>query len=103
MKYKVIDYFSDVRKEQTGTCDLCFGTAWVENGSITVEDENGNKTEINLTVWDWGDFDTIYIDNVVKFSAWLQERDVEPIDEEIDTWSWLNVLVEKYNEESEDE
>lgn len=48
MKYKVIDYVSDVRKEQTGTCDLCFGTAMVENGSITVEDENGNETEIFL-------------------------------------------------------
>lgn len=103
MKYKVIDYVSDVQKEQTGTCDLCFGTAWVENGSITVEDENGNKTEINLTVWDWGDFDTVYIDNVVKFSAWLQERDVEPIDDDINVWSWLYDLVEEYHEEEEDE
>lgn len=42
MKYKVVDYVSDIQKEQTGTCELCFGTAWVENGSITVEDENGN-------------------------------------------------------------
>ena len=78
MKYKVIDYVSDVRKEQTGTCDLCFGTAWVENGSITIEDENGKTTVIRLTYWDWGDYYTIYIDNVVNFSAWLQERDVEP-------------------------
>ena len=102
MKYKVIDYVSDVRKEQTGTCDLCFGTAWVENGFITVEDENGNKTEINLTVWDWGNFDTIYIDNVVNFSAWLQERDVEPIDD-VNEWSWLYDLVKEYDEEEEDE
>lgn len=28
MKYKVIEYNSDMRKEQTGTCELCFGTAW---------------------------------------------------------------------------
>lgn len=103
MKYKVIDYVSDVQEEQTGTCDLCFGTAWVENGSITVEDENGNKTEINLTVWDWGDFDTVYIDNVVKFSAWLQERDVEPIDDDINVWSWLYDLAEEYCKEEEDE
>lgn len=27
MKYKVIDYVSDVKKKQTGTCELCFGTA----------------------------------------------------------------------------
>ena len=96
-------YNSDFQEEQTGTCDLCYGTAWVENGSITVEDENGIETEIILTVWDWGDYDTIYIDNVVNFSAWLQERDVEPIDEETDPWYWLNELVEKYNEGREDE
>lgn len=41
MKYKIIDYVSDVQEEQTGTCELCFGTAMVENGSITVEDETG--------------------------------------------------------------
>lgn len=46
MKYKVTEYNSDFQEEQTGTCDLCYGTAWVENGSITVEDENGNETEI---------------------------------------------------------
>lgn len=106
MKYKVTEYNSDFQEEQTGTCDLCYGTAWVENGSITVEDENGIETEIDLTVWDWGDYDTIYIDNVVNFSAWLQERDVEPIGEKADSyacWYWLNELVEKYNEGQEDE
>lgn len=102
MKYKVVDYVSDIQKEQTGTCELCFGTAWVEEGSITVEDENGNETEINLTVWDWGNFDTVYIDNVVKFSAWLQERDVEPIDD-VNEWSWLDELVEEYYEEEEED
>lgn len=106
MKYKVTEYNSDFQIERTGTCEFCFGTALVENGSITVEDENGNEIEIVLTVWDWGDFDTIYIDNVVNFSAWLQERDVEPISEKVDSyacWDWLNELVEKYNEVQEDE
>ena len=59
-----------------------------------------------MTVWDWGDYDTIYIDNVVNFSAWLQERDIEPIDkktEPFDQWYWLKKLVEKYNEGREDE
>jgi len=102
MKYKVTEYNSDFQEEQTGTCDLCYGTDLVEEGSITVEDENGNETEIVLSAWNWGDFDTIYIDNVVNFSAWLQERDVEPI-EDCDPWSWLHELVEKYNEELEDE
>lgn len=106
MKYKVTEYNSDFQKEYTGTCDLCYGTDWVENGSITVEDENGTETEIDLTVWDWGDYDTIYIDNVVNFSAWLQERDVEPISKKANSyacWYWLNELVEKYSEGREDE
>ena len=102
MKYKVIDYVSDVQEEQTGTCELCFGTAWVENGSITVEDENGKTTKISLTWWSWGDYHTIYIDNVVDFSAWLQERDVEPIDN-VDERSWLYDLVEEYYKDEEDE
>lgn len=103
MKYKVTEYNSDFQEEQTGTCDLCYGTAWVENGSITVEDENGTETEIELTEWEWGDYFTIYIDNVVNFSAWLQERDVEPISQVYAPWIWLRELVEKYNEEREDE
>ncbi len=37
MKYKVIDYVSDMQEEQTRSCELCFGTAMEENGSITVE------------------------------------------------------------------
>lgn len=102
MKYKVIEYISDMREEQTGTCELCFGTEMVENGSITVEDENGNETEIPLTYWSWGDYYTIYIDNVVNFSAWLQERDVETIDD-VDEWSWLDALATDYYEEKENE
>lgn len=65
--------------------------------------KNGNKTEIFLTWWDWGDYHTIYIDNVVDFSAWLQERDVEPIDDDINEWSWLYDLVKEYCKDEEDE
>lgn len=103
MKYKVVEYMSDIQEEQTGTCELCFGTAMVENGSITVEDENGKATKIFLTWWSWGDFFTIYIDNVVNFSAWLQEQEVEPISKNTNLWSWLNKIVAKYYEEQEDE
>ena len=102
MKYKVIDYVSDIQEEQTGTCELCFGTAMVENGSITVEDQNGKTAEISLTWWSWGDYFTIYIDNVVEFSAWLQERDVEPIDD-VNEWSWLDELAKEYYKEQENE
>lgn len=102
MKYKVIEYKSDIQEEQTGTCELCFGTAMVENGSITVEDQNGKATVISLTWWSWGDFFTIYIDNVVNFSAWLKERDVESIDD-VNEWSWLDALVTEYLKEQVNE
>ena len=69
---------------------------WYNDG----DNKNG---ESKLTEWEWGDYFTIYIENVVDFSAWLQERDVEPMDEETETWSWLRDLVEKYNEGREDE
>lgn len=103
MKYKVVEYMSDIQEEQTGTCELCFWTAIVENGSITVEDENGKATKIFLTWWSWGDFFTIYIDNVVNFSAWLQEQEVKPISKDTNLWSWLDKIVAKYYEEQEDE
>ncbi len=39
MKYKVIDYVSGRQKSKQESCELCLGTAMVENGSITVEDK----------------------------------------------------------------
>lgn len=104
MKYKVIAFNSDVQEELTGTCDLCYGTAMVENGYVTVEDETGETTDIYLTYWSWGDYFTIDIGNLVDFSTWLQERDVEPIGD-CDPWAWLDSLVDDYDyeEELEDE
>lgn len=96
MRYKVVDYYSDMNEHKTGTCDLCFGTAYVDDGVITLEDENSVKYEIPLTIWDWGDYETLYIDNVVKFTAWLQEQDVEPIEERYQ-WSWLRKLIKSYD------
>ena len=98
-----MNYILIIKKNRLALVICALGTAWVENGYITLVDENGKETEINLTIWDWGDYDTIYIDNVVKFSAWLQEREVDPISEEIEPWTWLHELVEKYSEEMENE
>lgn len=96
MRYKVIDYYSEMNEHQTGTCDLCFGTADVDDDIITLEDENAIKYEIPLTVWDWGDYETLYIDNIIKFTAWLKEQDVEPIEEKYQ-WAWLRKLIRSYS------
>lgn len=98
MRYKVVDYYPEMNEHQTGTCDLCLGTAYVDGGIITLEDENFNKYEIPLTIWSYGDYETLYIDNVIKFTTWLQEQDVEPIEEKYQ-WSWLRKLIKSYNGE----
>lgn len=102
MKYKVIDLVSDYQEMETGTCDICFGTADVECGYLVLEDENGRTYDVYLTSWDWGDFDTISIPNVVEFSAWLQERDEPDWDEIKDSWYWVNELVNECFSEDED-
>lgn len=95
MRYKVVDYYPEMNEHQTGTCDLCLGTAYVDGGIITLEDENFNKYEIPLTIWSYGDYETLYIDNGVKFSAWLQEQDIAPIEEKYQ-WSWLRQVIKAY-------
>ena len=75
MKYKVIDYVSDVQEEQTGHLELMF---WDSDGEKRLyhgwKTKMGIKQRFFLLGGDWGDYCTIYIDNVVKFSAWLQEK-----------------------------
>lgn len=101
MKYKVIAYHSDIQEVVVGTCDFCMSTEDVETGYITVEDETGKTTNIELTYWYWSIYDTIYIKNVVNFSAWLQEREVKEI-RKGGEFEWLNSLVMDYNEEQEE-
>lgn len=99
MRYKVVDYYSEMSEHQTGTCDLYFGTAEVDDGVITLEDENSVKYEIPLTIWSYGDYETLYIDNIIKFTAWLQEQDVEPMEEKYQ-WAWLRKLIRAYGWEN---
>lgn len=100
-------------KGYEGIYEACSdGTIWTCEGKVTYSNWHG---KIRKRVWKrrelkpqiqkriWGDYFTIYIDNVVNFSAWLQARDVEPITEETNAWTWLDELVEKYSEEQEDE
>lgn len=103
MKYKVVDYVSDIQEVTYGTCEFCFGTGLAERGYLVVEDENGRKEEISLSEYEWGDWYEIYIDNVVNFSYWLSQRDEPPFEEIKDLFSWLNKLVKEYDEENEDE
>ena len=70
-------------------------TDYIDCGSLIVEDENG--TEVYIPLYQplgWGDYDELYIDNIVDFSAWLQEQDIEPIVD--DKFYRLEELLELY-------
>lgn len=99
MKYKIIDYVSDIREVEFGTCEICFHTGYAEQGYLIIEDELGKKEDIPLYEWDWGYCYEIYIDNVVDFSHWLSQRDEPPLEEIEDNFSWLSDLVSDYDEE----
>ena len=95
MKYKVIAVESDYEEVVTGTCELCMSTEYINHGFIILEDENGRKVDIPLwKYYGWGYYDEIYINNIVGFSAWLQEQDIEPIVD--DEFYRLEELLELY-------
>lgn len=102
MKYKVIALESDYEEVETGTCELCMGTDYIDCGSIILEDENGQKVDIPLSIYcGWGMYDELYIDNVVNFSAWLAQQDIKPL---IDgDFGRLETLINQYNMEKTNE
>ena len=96
---------SDAREEQTGTCELCFGSMWCGNPVLIFENPDGERVEIDGYYWCWGDYFEIEIDNYLNFSDWLSKQDVDwnalTNDEEND--GYLCDLVDWYREENEKE
>lgn len=96
MKIKLIDIDdSNGREEETGTCELCFGTQWCNNPVFIFEDEKGKQFNIDGYWWEWGDYFELYIDNAIKFDEWLRKQDY-PGGTKFDE-DWLYRVVEKYN------
>ena len=76
------------------------GTAYIDYGSIILEDENDDTLTIPLSIsLGWGMYDELYIDNVVDFSAWLQEQDIEPLQD--GDFDRLETLINQYGETNE--
>ena len=99
MKYKVTDMFSSYREVQTGTCELCFSTSYEDMGELVLEDENNQEIIIPITVSSYGDYESLYIDNLVNFSAWLQEQDIPEITgDRNERFERMNELIETYNQ-----
>lgn len=78
---KLVDVdLSEARTEQTGTCELCFGSMWCDNPILIFENPYGDRVKIDGYFWSWGDYLELEIDNYLNFSDWLSKQDVD--------WFW---------------
>ena len=81
-------------EEQTGTCELCFGSMWCENPVYIFELDNGDKIAIDGYWWDWGNYEEVNVLNFIDFAAWLETKEFDD-NTEFDT-DWLIDVVEEY-------
>lgn len=96
--YKVIDVGSNPEDEVTfGTCELClsYGNE-VDNPYLVIEKPDGTTEEVDIYYWNWGDYFEYHIDNVVNFSAWLVEQDIDDDGFERDSTSLIINLINEY-------
>ena len=85
--------------EQTGTCELCFGSMWCDNPVLIFEKPDGEQICAEGFGWDWGDYHEIKIDNYLIFSDWFSKKDINCERLKYDYW-YLENLVELYYEET---
>ena len=73
---KVIDVGSNPEETQFGTCELCFSYDVADNPYMVLEFPDGTQATVDTYSWDWGDYFETTVDNVVDFSAWLNEQEL---------------------------
>lgn len=81
-RVRLLAYREDTEYGATfGTCDLCMSTGTAENPVYTFEftdTETGEEVvrDVEGWMWDWGDYFTVYVDNVITFGDWLEDNTV---------------------------
>ena len=101
MKYKITEMNSNYQEVQVGTCELCFSTTTADVGALTLEDETGKTIDVPISVYNYDEYKHIGINNVVEFSAWLQEQDIPEITgDEYDAYNRLEELVSEYKDQA---
>lgn len=103
---KIVDVGSNPERTQFGTCEVCFSWGIADNPWVIIEFPDGKQIKIDTFEWNWGDYWPYYVDNVIDFSAWLSEQEIE---EEFvarlrkgDSSVLIN-LIESYHWSKEDE
>ena len=94
---------SEAQEEQTGTCELCFGSRWCDNPILIFENPKGDRVEIDGYFWSWGYYLELDIDNYLNFSDWLSKQDVDWNMLTDGSYEYLADLVYWYREENEND
>lgn len=81
-RVRLLAYREDTEYDVTfGSCEICMHTGSAENPVYTMEftdTETGEKEvrDVDGYFWDWGDYFTVYVDNVVTFGDWLEDNQI---------------------------
>ena len=75
MKIKLINVENFPEVTTVGTCELCYSTRQVDNPVFHFEKEDGTQLSVDGYYWSWGDYDQVWIDNVVDFAAFISGKD----------------------------
>lgn len=102
-RVRLLGYREEPQVTTFGTCDICMGTGTAENPIYTMEftdTETGEKSvhDVKGYFWDWGDYFTIHISNVITFGDWLEDNHIT-VNSENMGYSELQDLVYRWYEE----
>lgn len=96
MRVKLVDFKSEVKEVEYGTCELCMSTGTEAFEEMLFEYDDGHSEWVELWDWDWGDIFTINIENVPRFAQWLKGQE---LDSYISDYSTLEQLVYEYEDQ----
>lgn len=105
-RVRLLAFREDTEYDVTfGSCEICMHTGTAENPVYTFEftdTETGEKEvrDINGYEWDWGDYSTVYIYNVISFGDWLEDNTVTVNTNEMD-YGDLQQLAYRFEENNE--
>ncbi|WP_426716515.1 hypothetical protein ACEN19_11215 [Corynebacterium auriscanis] len=95
MKAKLVDFKSETKVVDYGTCEICMSTGKATFEKILFEYDDGHTEWIDLWYWGWGDLFRIHIENMADFAQWLSKKE---LDGYIGDYSNLDRLVLKYED-----
>ena len=101
-RVRLLDYNEYSQETTFGSCEICMHTGTAENPVYTFEftdTDTGEETvsDVRGYMWDWGDYRTVDIYNVIAFGDWLEDNTVTVGTNEMD-YRDLQELANRFDE-----